>query len=44
MSERERMYQRALAAIAGCTLTGVDFGDYVQAVHDGPCVGEEAAA
>lgn len=59
--ERALRYERALSAIAKCELTGVEFGDYVQAlcedvlagaepecwncgtaVHDGPCVGDEA--
>lgn len=36
-------YERALRAIAGCKLAGVDFGDYVQALCDDVLDGGEEA-
>ena len=40
--ERATRYERALKAIRGCTLTGVDFGDWVQACCEDVLDGLEA--
>jgi hypothetical protein len=40
--QRAARYERALRAIAGCTLMGADFGDWVQAVCTDVLDGMEA--
>lgn len=40
--ERAKRYERALAAIRDSTLTGVDFGDWVQAAVEDLLEGGEA--
>jgi hypothetical protein len=42
LAEEKDLYRRFLQAIARCRLTGVDFGDYVQAVCESALAGEWA--